>query len=197
MCSANRGNFGRMARRREPVMDSRAYAPTLHRRLTLAMMTRYQEENSVSPRNRVVEAAVNRGPGAVEVHAMKIKDPIGLDGAAPQSFVPRTVECSFADRHRFGPPRCWALHDFAARAWLAVDRDQVRGGLGCVSFPRQGTNGCRHSSPEFCLFSAERPHGTRRPLAPRSALHHLQTCHRPWPPLQALRPRRYQIDSGP
>lgn len=197
MRPANCGNFGRMAGGREPVMDRRSNTAALHRRLTLAMMARNQEKNSLAARNRLVEAAVDCSPGAIEVHAMQIEDSIRFNGAVPQSLVPSAVERSFADRHGFLAFRCCALDGFYGWTWLAVDRFGTLDRLGRFSFPGQGTNGRRHPCPEFCLFRVESSHGNRRPLAPRSVPRHWRTCRRPLQPLQALRPKRYQIDWDP
>src|SRR5437868_12336970 len=66
MRAAHRGDRGRMARDREPVMNRGADPAALDRRIAGAMMAGDQQDDPRAVRNRALQRAVDRGPGAVE-----------------------------------------------------------------------------------------------------------------------------------
>ena len=64
------GNARRMARGGEPVVDCGADAATLDRRIAWTMMTGHEKDDAVAAGNRSFQRAVDRLPGAVEIHAV-------------------------------------------------------------------------------------------------------------------------------
>ena len=92
--------FG-MARSREPVVNGRSDAASLDRRIARPMMAGDEQYDPVPARDRLLQAAVDRIPGRVEVHAVKVEHAIGLNGSAPQLLVPTTVERLVGDRQGF------------------------------------------------------------------------------------------------
>lgn len=103
MSSADGGDLRRMPRGRQPVVNCCSNAPALDRRLALAMVTGDEEENTFAPSDRMLKAAIDCSPGSIEVHAVKIKDPVWLYAAVPQHLVPAAIKSPLADRDRFFP----------------------------------------------------------------------------------------------
>src|SRR5438128_7463628 len=66
MRAAHRGDRGRMARRREPVMDGGADPPALDRGIARAMMAGDQQDDARAVGNRALQRAVYCGPCTVE-----------------------------------------------------------------------------------------------------------------------------------
>ena len=188
MCSANRGDAPGMARCREPVVDRRADLPALNRRLTRTMVSGNQQNDPVSPGNRILEATIDRTPCLVEIHAVQIEDSVRVYGARGKPTIPASVE----RRPRPGPrrrslrSRPRRRHRYARPRWLA--RLFFRR-LSWLPFARERLDRRRHPRPQRGLFRAERPHGRRHPWAAGSAPAPNQTC----PPrsrlLQGPRPR--------
>ena len=102
-----RSDARRVARVREPVMDGRPDPAPLDGRLAGSMVTGNQQHHPIPASDCLLERAVDRKPGAVEVHAVEIENSIGLDGAATKFTVPGPVEGSGADRNGFR--RCLRL----------------------------------------------------------------------------------------
>jgi hypothetical protein len=71
-----------VARRCEPVVNRGPDAPTLDRRLAGTMVPRDQQNHPIAASDRLLKAAVDRGPGGVETHSVEIEHSVGLDGAA-------------------------------------------------------------------------------------------------------------------
>lgn len=92
MGAAHRGNLRRMMRCIEPVVNRGAYRSAADRRLARAVMAGDQEHDPLAPRDRLLECAVNRLPGSIEAHPVKVDDAVGFDGAAAQPPVPAAVE---------------------------------------------------------------------------------------------------------
>ena len=76
---------------------------SLNRRLARPMMTRNQQHDPLTPRDRIFEGPVDRRPGAIQVHSMEVEHSIGLDRATTQSPIPASVERFLRDWHRLGP----------------------------------------------------------------------------------------------
>ena len=91
------GDLRRMPRRRQPVVDRSANAPAPDRRLTWSVMAGNEKDDALAAGNCKLEAAIDRCPCAVEVHAMKIKDPVRFDRPAPQSLVPSSIKRPFTN----------------------------------------------------------------------------------------------------
>jgi hypothetical protein len=88
----NRGDFRGVARRREPVVNGGPDAASLDGRSPVAMVPRDQQQHSIAPCDCFFERSVDRPPGAVEGHPVKVEDPVGLDGATTQPLVPSGIE---------------------------------------------------------------------------------------------------------
>src|SRR4249919_2909194 len=94
------GNLVGVARRREPVMNGSADATALNGRIARPMMARHQQHDPIAARDRVFECPVDRCPGGVEIHTVKIEHPVGLHRSTAQPLVPAAVECPLTDRNR-------------------------------------------------------------------------------------------------
>ena len=57
------------------------YLPALNRCVTRTMMARNQQQHALTAADRFLQSAVDRLPCAVEVHAVKVEDTVGLDGS--------------------------------------------------------------------------------------------------------------------
>lgn len=95
---SNRGNRVSVTGCCQPVMHRRANAAALHWRIAGPMMAGDQQHDAITPRNRSLETAVDRDPCAVEIHAVKVEDGVGLNGAAAHPLVPTSVERAVVDR---------------------------------------------------------------------------------------------------
>jgi len=73
-------------------MNGGTDASALNWRLTRTMVTGDQQNDPVTMRDRLLEAAVDGGPGSIESHSVKIEHAVGLDDSATQPFVPASVE---------------------------------------------------------------------------------------------------------
>ena len=81
-----------MARRREPIVNRRADPSALNGRIPATMMPGYQQDDAVPGRNCLFERTVDRSPGGVEVHAMKVESTVGHDRTGAQLLVPTAIE---------------------------------------------------------------------------------------------------------
>ena len=64
---------------RKPIMDRGPDPAAFHRRFAGAVMTGNQQQKPVPTSDSLIDAAVNCCPCSVEVHAVKVEHPIGLD----------------------------------------------------------------------------------------------------------------------
>jgi hypothetical protein len=92
MRSPDRGDAPGVSRSREPVMNGCPDLAPLHGRLAGAMVTRDQQQDAISAVDRLIETAIDRVPGAVESHSVKVQCAIGLDIARSEAPVPSPVE---------------------------------------------------------------------------------------------------------
>jgi hypothetical protein len=186
MRASNCGDVLRMPGCSEPVVNRGPDAPTLHGRIAGPMMPGNQQENALAARNGLLERTVDRGPRAVEIHAMEIEHPVRLDRAAPELLVPSAVECLLSDWHslvecarsrgqamRFSLWRVWSC---SRPLWEFLSRRVAR----------QRSDRCCDASPQLSLLRAERAHGRPCLSAQGSALGHsptsLQRSRRPRSP---------------
>ena len=86
--TANGGNARRVPRSGKPIVNGRADAAALDRRLARPVMTGNEQDNPVAGVNRLLETAVDRAPRGVEGHAVEIERPIGLSRARAKPPVP-------------------------------------------------------------------------------------------------------------
>lgn len=80
-----------MARRRQPVVDRGADPTALDRRLAAPLMPGNQKHDAISGVDRLLERSVDRFPRPVEVMAVKVERPVGLEVPCPQPPVPAAV----------------------------------------------------------------------------------------------------------
>jgi len=92
--TANGGNARRLPRSGKPIVNGRADAAALDRRLARPVMTGNEQDEPVASVNCLLETAVDRAPGAVEGHPVEVEHPIGLGRARPEPPVPARVERS-------------------------------------------------------------------------------------------------------
>jgi hypothetical protein len=83
MSASNRGDRARMARSREPVVDGGADLAALDRRIARTVMPGDQQDHAVASRDRLLQAAIDRLPGTVERHPVKIERAVGIGIARP------------------------------------------------------------------------------------------------------------------
>jgi len=88
MGSAHRGDIAGMPRGGEPVMHRRADLAALHGRLAPSMMASDKQDHPVAASDGLFQAVIDRGPGPIEIHAMKVEDPVRLKVAAADALVP-------------------------------------------------------------------------------------------------------------
>ena len=103
MRASHGGDLVGMAGGGEPVVHGGADAAALDWRLARPVMAGDQEQEPITTCDRLFEAAVDRSPCRVEVHAMKVENSVGLDRAASQFLVPTPVERAVTNRGRSRP----------------------------------------------------------------------------------------------
>ncbi len=193
MRPANRGDPLGMPGSCQPVMDGGSDAPSLYRQLTWTMMAGDQEKDPLAADNRFLETAIDRGPCSFEVQAMKIKNTIGLDGAAAEPLIPPPVEGAFSKRLGLKPLWLGSCSP-RGRFWLLWRLRWIATWASPDWFSRQRPDGRCNPRPKLRLFRAERSHAQRRPWEPGSMPRHSSTCRRPWQRLGAPHPRRCRSD---
>ena len=88
----DRSDPRRMSRYGQPIVDRGANPPALDRRITFSGMAGDQQQDPFAARDRGFERAVDRLPRLVEIVAMEIEDPVGLNRAALEPPIPTAVE---------------------------------------------------------------------------------------------------------
>ena len=198
MRAANSRDPRRMARGAQPIMNGRANAAAGDGRITRSMMTGDQEDDTVSRRNRAIELVVDRLPGAVERHAMKVDDTVGLQCPRAQLLVPAAVERGGGMRTR---SRLCVGNVGRSMKLFRLGRCRTFGArissLSVLRVARKRPDGCGYPRPERLLFRAERAHGRQRPWGAESTPVRKQTS-RPQSasPLHRL-PNKYRTDWAP
>jgi len=202
MRTANRRDSGCMARCGQPVVDRGPDPAALHRRLASAVMAGDQEQEPVAAPDRLLERAVDRAPGGIQRHSVKVEHAIGFDRPAPQPAVPAAIE---------GCSRPCFLHQTWRRTlrWMVL---QSRCGFrlllrrygrfsslvgGGSTFTIKRPDRRRDARPQIGLFRAERAHGqpcpsgsgsgprpspTCRPLSRRPGFQRPRRCRTDWVP---------------
>ena len=72
------GDISGMTRSGEPVVNGSTNAAALHRRIARPVVTGDEEHDAIAARNRLLEAAVDRCPGRIEIHPVKVEHEVGL-----------------------------------------------------------------------------------------------------------------------
>jgi hypothetical protein len=91
---SNGSNSGRMARRRQPVVHRSPDLSALDRWLARPMMAGDQEHHSLASSDCPIEDMIDRVPGAIQGHAVKVQDSVRFDVAGPELLVPTAIERS-------------------------------------------------------------------------------------------------------
>ena len=73
-------------------MHGSADLASSHRRLAGALMTRDQQDDSLATGKGALQSLVDRPPGAVQIHSMKVEDSVGFDRTRAKSLVPAAVQ---------------------------------------------------------------------------------------------------------
>ena len=194
MSASNRRDFARVARCRKPVMDRRADRTAPDRRLAGALMASDQQDDALTLSDRPIQRAVDRAPGAVERHAVKIDRPVGRDGAAAEAPVPASVK-----------GRAGAGRRLRKRLLRSGSNNLQRCGIRCVPvacllvgrIARKWPNCGRHPRPQRRFVRAERPHAPPRPWAAGHKRRHSRPFRRRSESPRALRPRMCRSGSAP
>jgi hypothetical protein len=191
------GDMLRMPGRSKPVVDSGPDAPSLHGRIAGPMMPGNQQENALAARNGLLESTVDRGPRAVEIHAMEIEHPVRLDRAAPELFVPAAVEGLLSDRHRLVECRRSRGQAMRFSLWRVWSCNRPLRKFRSRWITRQRADRCCDASPQLRLLRAERAHGPPCLSAPGSKPRHWPTSRPQLQPPPSQRPSKYRSGSVP
>lgn len=195
----------------EPVVYGRANPSAHDRRLARPMMARNQQQHPITPSKRLLQRPVDRGPGVIQVHTMKIERAIRLHRPRTQPPLPVAVKqavhgCRRLDLHQTRSRRRHAAphsrrRRHGKRRLRGSGTDRLLRGLGS-RLSGQRADGRGHPPPEFRFFSGELAHGRFGPARPFPWAAGL--VPRPWPPSRrppALHkdphPRRYRRDWHP
>ena len=198
MRAADRGNFGRVTRCCEPIVNCSADAAAFDRRFACTMVPGDQQNQAIPARDCLVDAAIDRGPSSVEIHAVQIDDTVGRNRAGAQLLVPAGVERLLGDRNGLCRPR----RSFRTRLRICGSRRRREFNRFSCSwtsgfFPGQRPDRRGDARPQPCLFRAERAHVPQRPSAPGPGLRPKPTFRLRSRSLRDLRPRRYRSGSAP
>ena len=86
---------GRVAGCREPIVDGRPNAASLNRRLAGTVMAGDQQDQALAGRDSIGKRAVDRLPGLVQIHPVKVDDPVRARVSRPQPAIPPAIERIF------------------------------------------------------------------------------------------------------
>ena len=100
--AAHRGNRRCMSRMGQPVVNGSTDLAALNGRFARAVMAGNQEQHALTAGNGLIETAVDREPGTVEVQPVKVEDTVRIDGAGAEPLVPSAIKCLVGDRNGFG-----------------------------------------------------------------------------------------------
>lgn len=156
-------NVRGMARCRQPVVHGCPDSAPLDRWVAGAMMAGDQQNDAFAIRYRLLEAAIDRRPRGVEVHAVQVQHPVRLNASSAQPLIPASIKSSLVDRNG---RRARLRRDELVRPRNHSLRLGFRPLFRCLRsrlVPRQRTNGGRDLRPQFGLVRAERAHAQRRP----------------------------------
>jgi len=195
VCSTNRSDFGRVSVHREPVVNRSANPPALDGRISRAMVTGDQQDNTLMIHNGLIESAVDGRPGPIQAHAVEVESSIRLQAAAANLLVPAAIQSLVGNRNRL-----------LARGWLNDRRRSNRSrfrGRRCELLSsrwsdflsREWADRRRHAAPELRFFRAEGAHATHCPWGPGSAPRRSRTFRRQSPRPPGPHPRRYRSGS--
>ena len=196
MCPANRRDAAGMARCREPVVDRRADLAALDRRLARTMVSGNQQNDPVAASDGGLQAAVDRPPCLVEIHAVQIEDSVRIHRARCQAAIPASIQRQtwpWPWRRSFQP----RPHRHSRRRRRRRFRRLFFRRLGWLLFARERLDRGRHPRPQRGLFRAERPHGPPHPWAAGSAPRPNLTCRPRSRLLPDRRPRKCRSGSVP
>lgn len=192
--ASNSGDVRGMAGHRQPVLDCGADpAPAaLSRR---SFTSGHEQDDALVPPDRAVDRLVDRYPGRVQRHSMKVERPVGLDFAAPDPPLPVAVEIA-GDRPATVLDRAWWQWRSADRQKRQVPRAWLRFAGRCQTVPKRA-NGRRHPLPHRLFFRAELAHVARHPWATAPRPGPTRSCRRPAarPPRRV--PKRCRTGSDP
>ena len=187
---------GRMPRGGEPVVDRRADAPARDGRFTRPMMAGNQQDDAVASVDRLFQRPIDCTPGAIEILAVKVDDPIRLERAAAELPVPACVKRrSRAGWRRRRPPDLWRndLHRLGSVDGLR----RLFGNRWNENVPRKRPDRRSDPAPELLFLRAERAHAMPRPWAAGSTPARTRTFRRPAPLLRRQHPRTCRTGSAP
>ena len=89
---SNRGNRTRMARSAEPPFDRSANFAPRNRRLALGRVSRDEQHEPITCRNRPLKALIDGIPRIVEAMAVKIDHAVRTDFSRRQPSIPAAIE---------------------------------------------------------------------------------------------------------
>jgi hypothetical protein len=195
--TAHCGDFGSMAGRRQPVIYCGPNPAALHRRLIGAVVAGDQQDDPLASSYRLLEAAVDRRPGRIEIHAVEVEYPVGFDCPAAHPLVPAAVEGSLMDWNRL---QARLRRDLCGWA----DSRSLRSGFGRLCrwtwnrfVARQRPDRRGNPGPGFGFLRAEGAHGRRHLSERGSGPPPKLTCHRQSPQRRPRRPNKYRSGWGP
>jgi len=86
------GNARCMARGRKPVMNCCSDFAAMDGRLAGAVVAGNEQHDPVAACDGLLQGAVDRVPGLIEIETVQVEDAIGFDIARPELAVPTAVQ---------------------------------------------------------------------------------------------------------
>lgn len=200
MRGPDRGDRFTVARSRQPVMDQTPDAPPPWTSGTRPLpfgpiAPGNQQDNPLTGADRALEKAIDRVPGLIETHSMKVERAIGKDLARSNATFPVTIQIAV--------PESTSLHQrslrhraFAARSHcnvVVLPGIFLRSAAGIA----KRANGRSDLLPQRAFVRVELAHGRPRPWGAGSGPGQMPTSSRPEPPPRRPRPRKYRTGSAP
>ena len=86
----------------KPIVNGRTDLAALDGRLAGSMMAGDQQQNTITAGDGLLEAAVDRRPGAIEGQSVKVEHTVRIHRTAAEPVVPSAVERLVGDRNLLG-----------------------------------------------------------------------------------------------
>ena len=189
------GGYGRrVPRRGQPIVKGGADPAAFDRRFARPSMAGDQQYYPVAAPNRLLNSPIDRRPGAIEVVAVEIDDPIGFDCPSLEPPIPASVERrarpGLGGHNGFRPIGRWLSQGTRLRR----GHFRLFGNRLLYDVSRKGPDRRRDPCPQRLLVRAERAHGRPRPWEAAPARYRLRPCRRRSASPGRRHPRRCRSD---
>lgn len=163
MGAADRSNLARVPRCGEPIVNGSTDCAPADRRIAGALMAGNQEKEPLAARDRLLERAIDRSPGAVEAHPVEIDHPVRCNSPGGELAIPACIEGRAGSRLPEGARR--GFPRLLGRLWRYYASALKFSCLPAFNLTRERADGRGYPRPESGFFRAERAHGPQRPWA--------------------------------